>query len=369
MRSLGTIFIAMTLLILASPAWAASQRDYDDCNQFKDQDRRIAGCTRVIADRKEAASNRAIAYSNRGAARYAKGDPDRAIADFSEAIRLNPNFIDAYTNRGLVFQEKRDYAGAISDVTRAMQLRGKASYEDYISRARSYRLSGNPSAALDDIKSAGSAYPDKRNASYYYQLGWNLHLLGRYDEAIDALTSAIVQQPDYYWAYFRRGASYHKKGDRTKALDDLQKAAANINAEYWDAEAKAVFAQFGLQSPTGVPIDAQSLVGTYDLYNLQRFRLAREFPSPSNSMVIAAGDGDTIRVRSPSDIVQPDKAWEGSGKLQGKAGYYDWKFGDGKTGRTDFVVTADNNLIGHVQISDPARQANFNWWYLAKRRP
>lgn len=321
MRALGTILIAATLLIGASPGWAASQRDYDDCNQLNDQDRRIAGCTRVIDDRKEPAGNRAIAYSSRGAAWNAKGD----------------------------------HARAISDVTRAMQLRGKASFEDYLSRANSYRLSGNPSAALDDIKAAGSAYPDKRGTPYYYHLGWNLYLLGRYDDAIEALTSAIAQQPNYYWAYFWRGLSYDKKGERAKALEDLQKTSANIDADYWDDEAKTVFAQFGLQSPSGVPINAQGL--------------ARELPSSSTSMVITAGDGDTIQVRSPSDVVKPENAWEGAGKLQAKSGYYAWKFGDGKAGRTDFVVTADNNLVGHVQIADPARQANFNWWYLAKRRP
>ncbi|QWG12048.1 tetratricopeptide repeat protein [Bradyrhizobium sediminis] len=369
MRSLIAAFIATALSTLASPGWAASQSDYDDCNQTKDQDRRIAGCTRVIDDRKEPAGNRAKAHYGRGIGWYVKGDFDRALADLSEAIRLDPKFTAAYNDRGIVFQEKRDYARAISDTTRAMELRGKASYEDYLTRANSFRLSGNPSAALDDIKAAGSAYPDQQGPSYYYFLGWNLYLLGRYDEAIDAMTSAIAQRADYYWAYFRRGASYDKKGDRAKAREDLQKAAAHIEAEYWDDEAKAVFAQFGLQSPTGLPVNAQSLVGMYDLYNLKRFRTAGELPAPASRMVIAAGDGGTIQAGSPSDVVKPESVWKSVGKLQGRHGYYDWKFEDGKTGRTDFVVTADNDLIGHVQISDPARQAQFNWWYLAKRRP
>jgi hypothetical protein len=52
-------------------------------------------------------------------------------------------------------------------------------------------------------------------------------------------------------------------------------------------------------------------------------------------MVIAAGEGDIIRVRSPSDAVKPEVVWDSVGKLQGKTGYYDWKFEDGKTGRTD----------------------------------
>lgn len=114
--------------------------------------------------------------------------------------------------------------------------------------------------------------------------------------------------------------------------------------------------------------DAKQLAGTYNLYNLNRIRLTGELPTASNRMVITAGDGDMFQVRSPSDIVKPENTWQGTGKLQGKQGYYEWKFEDGKSGRTDFVITADNNLIGHVQIADPAKQASFNWWYLAKRR-
>ena len=470
MHLLGSIFIAATLLIAAGPAWAASQRDYDDCRQMVDLDRRTAGCTRIINDRKESVRNRATAYANRcggwllqdehdraiadcdqairldpkfalgyhnrgvawhdkgdldraiadysraieldlkstlsynmrGVAWSSKGDDDRAIADFgaairldpknarayfnrgnawsrkkdsnraiadlSEAIRLDSNFADAHNSRAILFQDKGDYGRAISDLTRAMELRGTERFEDYVARSIMHRLSGNPSAALDDVKRAGASYPDKRKVSYYYQLGWNLYLLGRYDEAIEALTAGIVDDPGYYWTYFRRGVSYDKKGDRAKALEDLKRAADNIDPQYWTDEAKGIFARYDLQSPTGAPIDAKGLAGTYDLYNLQRFRSGAALPAPSTSFVVVAGEGNAFQVRSPSDVVQPDKAWEGNGTLRGKSGYYAWKFGDGKTGHTDFVVTADNDLIGYVQISDPARQTAFNWWYLAKRR-
>ena len=41
----------------------------------------------------------ALAYNNRGDAWFNKGDLDRAIADFSAAIKHNPSLAIAYGNR------------------------------------------------------------------------------------------------------------------------------------------------------------------------------------------------------------------------------------------------------------------------------
>jgi Flp pilus assembly protein TadD len=38
----------------------------------------------------------------------AKGDMDKAIADFSGAIMLNPNYAEAYTSRGLAYAYRGD---------------------------------------------------------------------------------------------------------------------------------------------------------------------------------------------------------------------------------------------------------------------
>ena len=41
-----------------------------------------------------------IFYCNRGYAYGKKGDYNRAIADYTQAIELNPNYVEAYNNRG-----------------------------------------------------------------------------------------------------------------------------------------------------------------------------------------------------------------------------------------------------------------------------
>jgi tetratricopeptide (TPR) repeat protein len=96
---LGAAAIASAFLLVAIPVWAASQRDWDDCKQADDAERTIKGCTVIIQDLDEGVTNRAFAYNARGLAYYKTRDHHRAIADFGEAIRFNPRFVEAYNKR------------------------------------------------------------------------------------------------------------------------------------------------------------------------------------------------------------------------------------------------------------------------------
>ena len=56
----------------------------------------------MIADnRSRSTRTNAAAYNRRGIAYGKKGEFDKAIADFTEAIRLKPDFAVAYLNRGI----------------------------------------------------------------------------------------------------------------------------------------------------------------------------------------------------------------------------------------------------------------------------
>jgi tetratricopeptide (TPR) repeat protein len=66
--------------------------------------------------------NDAVAFSNRGAAYARRGQPDRAIEDYDQAIRLNPDYATAFYNRGFVKRAKGDFAGGDDDIAKAKQL-------------------------------------------------------------------------------------------------------------------------------------------------------------------------------------------------------------------------------------------------------
>ena len=71
-----------------------SQRQVDRCvndgNTFT-PDESISGCTAAVQSGRWSGQDLAAVFLNRGKALSNKGDLDRAIADFNEAIRLNPN--------------------------------------------------------------------------------------------------------------------------------------------------------------------------------------------------------------------------------------------------------------------------------------
>jgi tetratricopeptide (TPR) repeat protein len=110
---------ALMALALSMLWIAAARADYKtDCRDGKDVELKISSCTTLI----EREIKNAVAYYNRASAYQTKGDLDRAIADYDQAITLKPDYAAAYENRARVFASKGDYTRAVADVTKAGEL-------------------------------------------------------------------------------------------------------------------------------------------------------------------------------------------------------------------------------------------------------
>ena len=117
-------------MVLVIWAAAAAYRDFRDfwadqelcAGTGPDVDAQIAACTRQIGSERWHGHDLAVEHYNRGIARKAKGDLDRAIADYTEAIRLDPEYEYAYFNRGVAWSRKGDLDRAIADYDRVLRL-------------------------------------------------------------------------------------------------------------------------------------------------------------------------------------------------------------------------------------------------------
>lgn len=62
-------------------------------------------------------------YLAQGDYDYEQGDCEKAIADYTSAVELNPDLAEAFNNRAYVYMLKQDYVMALPDLDRALELR------------------------------------------------------------------------------------------------------------------------------------------------------------------------------------------------------------------------------------------------------
>jgi tetratricopeptide (TPR) repeat protein len=124
-----------------------------------DGDRAIADFTRAI----QLDPNLAPAYSGRGTEYYKKSDWDRAIADFTQAVRLDPKHSTSFANRGAAYNSKSEWDRAIADCTESIRL--DPNYANaYRHRAFAYMQKGSYTQARADVNMALKLNPNYQNA-------------------------------------------------------------------------------------------------------------------------------------------------------------------------------------------------------------
>lgn len=80
----------------------------------------------------------AAAYVERGNKYRNKGEYDRAIDDYGEAIRLNPQFVAAFNYLGIAYASKGQHDRAIADYDEAIRLDPKDAVS-FCERGNAYR--------------------------------------------------------------------------------------------------------------------------------------------------------------------------------------------------------------------------------------
>lgn len=117
-------------------------------------DKAIAAFTKAI----ELTPNFAQVYYNRGLTYHKNGRIYKALKDYNAAIDLNPAFTDAYYNRGIACIQSGDHGLAVEDLSQAIALRPRFT-EAYVYRGIAYAKAAEIEAVLE---------------RYHISSGWNL---------------------------------------------------------------------------------------------------------------------------------------------------------------------------------------------------
>jgi tetratricopeptide (TPR) repeat protein len=152
-----------------------------------------------------AAVSQAQGYATHAQMLAKSGKTEEALAEFNQAIILDPNNAEALYGRGLLYQGEKQDAQAIEDFTAANGLKPQQA-DPLLGRAVSY-------IALDKFK-----------------------------EAAADLDEAVQADPQNAQIWTTRGKAYERLGDRTKAAESYGRA---INLRPRDETARSGLARVG----------------------------------------------------------------------------------------------------------------------------
>jgi tetratricopeptide (TPR) repeat protein len=133
--------------------------DRSVCGSVPPKPAAIAACTRIITSPATSPHDRALAFTFRAEATRARGDMAGAIADYSQALTLLPDYPQALVGRGIGYRESNDGVHATADFDQALTLNPKDARALY-ERGLTKRKSGDASGGDADIAAAKAISPD-----------------------------------------------------------------------------------------------------------------------------------------------------------------------------------------------------------------
>jgi tetratricopeptide (TPR) repeat protein len=173
------------------------------------------------------------------------GNDAEALADFNDALQLDPNCWLALHNRAVSFAQQGHGADAFRDFNRVIQLSPGMAIA-YRNRGELLASMGRTEEAVADYGRAIAQLPDE--ADLYQIRGHALHRLGRYQDALADLDHAIQLTPRDADTFTHRGNVYAELGNYNQAIDDFHQAL-KLNANCADAYRSLAWLQSTCPNP------------------------------------------------------------------------------------------------------------------------
>lgn len=135
----------------------------------------------------------AWALNKRGELKADAGLSIDAMADFNDALKMDPQRWQAIHNRGVMHAQEGDFAAARHEFNKTIKLNPKYA-KAYSNRAALHVQDGNFTAALTDYRKAIQLDPDLTIA--HKGRGRVCHMLGKLDESLQHFDAAVMLSPE-----------------------------------------------------------------------------------------------------------------------------------------------------------------------------
>lgn len=175
-----------------------------------------------------------------------------AIPSLTECLSVDlPPQVQAavYEARSVAYRETKQWGLAAADQQAVIQRIPAANAWPYITLGAYLREDGRYDEALAALRRARDFDEDGPGTgpgmAVYYHTAKTLHLAGRHQEAVEAMTLGIPKQPDYGYALYQRALSYEVLGDSLQAKRDLFRAAELVPQDGYEPEIAAKLKAYG----------------------------------------------------------------------------------------------------------------------------
>jgi tetratricopeptide (TPR) repeat protein len=159
-------------------------RCYDSQDRYSPKDE-LSACDELLARNGNTKEEQADILAARGAAYHRLGNHEKALADYDQAIALDPRDSHSLYNRGLIYEELDDPGSALFAYAESLEI-------------------------------------EPNNADAYLNKGTILLDRAKLDEAVVDFTRAHELEPSDPWALASRGITYAWKRDRARAERDFE---------------------------------------------------------------------------------------------------------------------------------------------------
>ena len=155
-----------------------------------------------------------------GVAMTDRGQLDRAMAEFREALRIDPDSAAAHWHLGNALASRAE-DGALDHLRRSVELRADNSSARH-DLATALLRAGQYDEAMSHFRVALPAMPNAALA--YNTLGVELVSRGKLADAVNQFRQAIHLRPTYVEAYNNLGTALAFQGRREEAIEEFQQA-------------------------------------------------------------------------------------------------------------------------------------------------
>jgi tetratricopeptide (TPR) repeat protein len=206
-----------------------------------------------------------LMHDSYGGALFEKGQLDESIAQFREALRINPKYLGAKRNIGIVLLKQGKTDEGIKVLTEVVNSKGewpkahnylglayaeKGEFEiaiehykeavrlkpDYVEAIANLGIAlkeqGQVNEAIKEWEKALSLKPDEPDV--HYNMGLAMVEQYKYDEAAEHFIAALASKPDWAEAHYNLGCAYYKQGKFDLTIEQCAEAL-RLKPDYYNA--------------------------------------------------------------------------------------------------------------------------------------